>query len=198
MPENNFMFTDLSQPIELSSTEKTSIETGMLGNKISPYGDPSKMFGKTQVTVLGIDDQEKPREEHTWCLKDAENRSWTGRLEGGQRSKYVLFVNQGNEFKVIMVDKWYRFQPKIHYQVLNIEEAETKMEEKKSFGSDRWIMKGKKNERSESLNKLKEIRKLHDSEIWTEPDEVLAKRHADEEIDFEEVFDDDESEEARR
>ncbi len=60
-----------------------------------------------------------------WLLEDFDGQhSFLGRLEGGQGSNYVFFVNQGDEFRIIPVSKWYRFAPKLSYHTFTIEEAE--------------------------------------------------------------------------
>jgi len=45
-------------------------------------------------------------------------------------------------FKVIEASKWYKFTPKLTYQTLTIEEAETKLSKTK-IEQDRWMMRKK-------------------------------------------------------
>ena len=69
-----------------------------------------------------------------WLLEDFDaQHSFLGRLEGGQGSSYVFFVNQGDEFRIIPVSKWYRFAPKLSYHTFTLEEAEkeVRLEEKR-------------------------------------------------------------------
>lgn len=53
--------------------------------------------------------------------------TFIGRREGGQQSNYVFFVNQGRDFLVVPASKWYRFNPKPAYRPLTTEEAEAQM-----------------------------------------------------------------------
>lgn len=85
---------------------------------------------KKKTRLIFADDQpastlETEAEAIPWLLEDFDaQHSFLGRLEGGQSSNYVFFVNQGDEFRIIPVNKWYRFQPKLSYHTLTIEEAE--------------------------------------------------------------------------
>lgn len=77
-----------------------------------------------------LDDPFDPHSLHEtesvpWLLEDFDGQhSFLGRLEGGQSSNYVFFVNQGDEFRIIPVSKWYRFAPKLSYHTFTLEEAE--------------------------------------------------------------------------
>lgn len=90
----------------------------------------SSLAAKKKTRLIFADDQpantsETEAEAIPWLLEDFDaQHSFLGRLEGGQSSNYVFFVNQGDEFRIIPVNKWYRFQPKLSYHTLTIEEAE--------------------------------------------------------------------------
>ena len=83
-----------------------------------------------------------------WVLADADQREFVGKLQGGQRSNFVLFVSTRDGFKVIPVQKWYKFTQRRKQKILTLEEAEERMKSKgrKSLaaGKDRWTMHGNK------------------------------------------------------
>lgn len=102
------------------------------GGSISAPGSRNTFKKKTKIIFQGdeeeIDEQTREAEAVPWLLEDYDaQHSFVGRLEGGQNSNYVFFVNQGDEFRIIPVNKWYRFQSKLSYHTLTIEEAETQV-----------------------------------------------------------------------
>lgn len=109
-------------PVALTSTGAVKLPVG--GSKLAKK--------KTRVIYQGDEDNEDEHNRETesvpWLLEDYDGQhSFVGKLEGGQKSNYVFFVNQGDEFRIIPVNKWYRFQPKLSYHTLTIEEAETQV-----------------------------------------------------------------------
>jgi transcription initiation factor TFIIF subunit alpha len=186
---NLCMYRDasLAPSQELEPMEQESLEPGV---SIAPFGlnaskSKAKAFKKkSQVVQIEEEDETRLREEETapWVLEDEEQRAFLGRLEGGQESNYVLFVNQGTEFCVIPASKWYKFLPKIQYSTLSLEEAEAKMTSRKKTIDDRWMMHKKLENPDEEVSKAVPRRRPHSNESMDVGDEV----------DFEEVFDDDE------
>ncbi|KAJ2756563.1 transcription factor IIF subunit tfg1, partial [Coemansia nantahalensis] len=82
-------------------------------------------------------------EARPWVLEDDDEKEvWTGTLEGGQSSSYVLFVLAENGFKVVPVDRWYKFAPKLNYKTLTLDEAEEELQRQRKGHAthDRWIM----------------------------------------------------------
>lgn len=122
----------LAPPEEIEIEDQIPTEAGV---SIAPFGlSSSKMKSKsfkkkTQVVQLEEEEDIRLRDEESvpWVIEDDEQRAFVGKLEGGQQSNYVFFVNQGNEFRVIPASKWYRFVPKIQYHTLSLEEAESKV-----------------------------------------------------------------------
>ncbi|KAL7750178.1 transcription factor IIF subunit tfg1 [Sorochytrium milnesiophthora] len=95
-----------------------------------------------QITI--IDDRErklKSEESQPWVLEDDQSEHvWVGQLER-QQSEYMLFVLTDSGFKVVPVERWYRFKEKSKYQTLTIEQAEeVEKLRKKSRRQDRWLM----------------------------------------------------------
>lgn len=102
------------------------------GGTINAPGSRPTFKKKTKIFFQGdeeeFDEQVRETESVPWLLEDNDaQHSFIGKLEGGQSSNYVFFVNQGDEFRIIPVNKWYRFQPKLSYHTLTLEEAETQV-----------------------------------------------------------------------
>jgi len=75
-------------------------------------------------------------------IEDIEGeQAYEGSLEGGQSSKYVLFVLEDNNpiVKVVPVSNWYNFKYKTHYKTLSLEEAEATLSTR-TAKLDRWMM----------------------------------------------------------
>lgn len=88
------------------------------------------------------EDEEGTGDNVPWLLEDFDGQhSYIGSMID-PASKYVIFINQGNEFRVVLVNKWYRFYPKPTYIPLTLEEAEEQMANKgRNEDFDRWLMK---------------------------------------------------------
>ncbi|KAJ1923117.1 transcription factor IIF subunit tfg1 [Tieghemiomyces parasiticus] len=116
---------------------------------IAPYGGATRnrqnLFKKrTKQIYLADDAMRKLRETESkpWLLEDFDRQElWTGALEGGQTSSYVMFVLIEDGFKVVPSSKWYRFQPRPQYATLSIDEAEEQIKLAEKEESSRWLMK---------------------------------------------------------
>ena len=143
---NSFSVNELVQPVKLyrrrKSWDATSNSDRNKGSEEINMEDSVGGFVKKKKKTLVLREwisteerQARQLEERPWIFEDSDGRGWNGRLEGGMssrktssgKSKYVLFVNQGSEFRVLPVQKWYRFTQKINYQTLPLEEAELKV-----------------------------------------------------------------------
>ncbi|ORY77129.1 Rap30/74 interaction domain-containing protein [Neocallimastix californiae] len=196
-------------------------------SKIAPYGHAQKnkqnLFKKrTKQVYLGADDssrdqtiqeikKEKEAERYPWLLTDFDNNitnTYGGLLEGGQHANYVLFMFADDGFKVIEASKWYKFTPKLTYQTLTIEEAETKLSKTK-IEQDRWMMRKKmkadeeekkKDPEEENVGDFKPIEfKITDRDDMRQEEDMdddQPKRKYnnidEEDLDFDEDFQDDE------
>ncbi|KAG6965235.1 hypothetical protein JG687_00005551 [Phytophthora cactorum] len=80
-----------------------------------------------------------------WVIEDSEGKNkFNGTFEGGQSSTYMLLVKNrhNDEFSVIPVEQWFRFKKPLNYRTLTLEEAEEMNNEKKR-AVERWLMKHK-------------------------------------------------------
>ena len=182
------------------------------GGTINAPGSRPTFKKKTKIVFQGdeeeYDEQTRETEAVPWLLEDFDaQHSFVGKLEGGQNSNYVFFVNQGDEFRIIPVNKWYRFQPKLSYHTLTLEEAETQMAARKKDDVSRWLMKNRTQKTSEedistisneAPKKLKLAEKVLNNENEQRRRQVqmvrarIEESRLGEELDFDELFDDDE------
>ncbi|GMF30817.1 unnamed protein product [Phytophthora fragariaefolia] len=80
-----------------------------------------------------------------WVIEDSEGKNkFNGTFEGGQSSTYMLLVKNrhNDEFSVMPVEQWFRFKKPLSYRTLTLEEAEEMNNEKKR-AVERWLMKHK-------------------------------------------------------
>ncbi|OWZ22194.1 hypothetical protein PHMEG_0003132 [Phytophthora megakarya] len=80
-----------------------------------------------------------------WVIEDSEGKNkFNGTFEGGQASTYMLLVKNrhNDEFSVMPVEQWFRFKKPLNYRTLTLEEAEEMNNEKKR-AVERWLMKHK-------------------------------------------------------
>ncbi|ORX67637.1 Rap30/74 interaction domain-containing protein [Linderina pennispora] len=186
---------------------------------IAPFGGATRnkqmLFKKRTKQVFFADEEQRRlniEEARPWVLEDYdEKESWNGTLEGGQKSDYVLFVLMDDGFKVVPVDRWYKFTPKLKYQTLTLDEAEEELKKAaKNETQNRWLMKkrtkqqGEEDEDEEPAEKptKKTLVEYDNADEFDDDDDdddggARKKRrptkHGDaDEVDFDEEFADDE------
>lgn len=99
--------------------------------------------GRQLTDVLREKFKNKP-----WVLEDETGQhQFQGQLEGAQSATYYLLVMHGKEFVAIPASSWYNFNKVAQYKQLTLEEAEEKMNKRKSnaTGYERWMMKAATN-----------------------------------------------------
>lgn len=151
---------------------------------------------RTRILYLEDEDEIALREQESvpWLLEDFDGQhAFHGKLEGGQHGNYVFFVNQGNEFRVLPISRWYRFQPKLAFQPLTIEEAEERMGKKGHSGT---ASRASSQDNEEEKKPVKKLEKLLAAPLKKPMPPGLKKKFSrsdedHEDIDFEDIFDDD-------
>jgi transcription initiation factor TFIIF subunit alpha len=160
---------------------------------------------RTRILYLEDEDEIALREQESapWLLEDFDGQhTFVGRLEGGQTSNYVFFVNQGNEFRVLPASRWYRFNPKPNFQPLTLEEAEAHMTTgRKKEDTSRWLMRDRRSaeaseDEGESPEKVSKLKGLKEQSLRASSSSIGGKirnrtNNDYEDLDFEDVFDDD-------
>lgn len=117
----------------------------------------------TQVHRLDKSAEEKKasdlryEEALPWHLEDADNKStWVGNYEAALSHVNVMFYVDGPNFKMIPLEKWYKFSAKPQFKVFTIEEAEAQMGKK--VKESRWVMKT--DEEKQALRDSQESKKM--------------------------------------
>jgi transcription initiation factor TFIIF subunit alpha len=92
-----------------------------------------------------------------WHIEDADNKNtWVGNYEAALSDTNVMFVIEGGVFKMVPIEKWYKFTPKNQFKTYTIEEAEAQMSKK--IKESRWVMKT--NEEKKAAQEAQESRKI--------------------------------------
>lgn len=148
---------------------------------------------KTRQVIVGDPNAKKLRYEeyYPWVLEDFDGKNtWIGNYEAGQTDAYVLFVLDGRGgFKMVPAEKWYKMTPRNKFPTLTAEEVEKQMA--KGEQTDRWVMKyfGNDEEKAQKPINMRRRFRTTDNAVGEDgrrPDED------ENDIDYEEEFDDDE------
>ncbi|KAF7041907.1 hypothetical protein CFC21_051630 [Triticum aestivum] len=111
------------------------------GNKWSLRKD-----GPTHGRQLTAEMREKYYNRKPWILEDdTGEHQYQSKLEASQSATatYYLLIRRGKEFDAVPVGSWYNFSKIAQYKQLTLEEAEEKMNKRRSSatGYERWMMK---------------------------------------------------------
>lgn len=155
-PANALQLDDKEQEkLEIARLEKEAQRAADLA-QIAPTGNnPSALAAKKNASfknekttqVYRIAENEEQQREFDlrymealpWHLEDAENKhTWVGAYEAALSDTNVILFIDGATFKMVPIDKWYRFTPKNQFKTLTSEEAEAQMNKKSKLG--RWAM----------------------------------------------------------
>ncbi|CAH1765478.1 11864_t:CDS:10, partial [Entrophospora sp. SA101] len=176
-----------------------------------------KMLFKKRTTQVFLADEEtrklKAEERLPWVLEDfGGSNTWVGQYCNTEDVRYGGMFHKTNEkgekyveFK--QLSHWYEFKPKPKFTPLTIEEAEEIMGKAKKRENDRWFMRrsGKNDKEREMAEKeggiydnksnLKAVE--NETDLIRSDDEGESKFHGKyedefEEMDYEQVFEDDE------
>lgn len=134
---------DFTTPVRLVRDPSCHTEERGVNEKEENTVNPRTKKKKTRIIKPEEEEYESNAgEKLPWLLEDFDGQhSYVSTLNTPD-SRYVIFVNQGNEFRVLQASKWYKFWPKLSYVPLTLEEAEEKMASKgKNEDFDRWLMR---------------------------------------------------------
>ena len=98
-----------------------------------------------------------------WHLEDFDNKNtWVGSYEAALSDTYAMMVlGQDGKYRMVPLEKWYKFTSKNHFKPLTTEEAELRMGKK--VKEPRWFMESRKahEEREEEQKQRKATSKLY-------------------------------------
>lgn len=98
-------------------------------------------FNRAPKTVAAKKESDIRYEEALpWHLEDVDGKNvWVGSYVAALSESNVAFLIDGHHFRMIPLEKWYRFTSKPPFQPFTIDEAEALMSKKVDVG--RWVMK---------------------------------------------------------
>ncbi|RDA85158.1 hypothetical protein CP532_1551 [Ophiocordyceps camponoti-leonardi (nom. inval.)] len=158
------------------------------------------MFNRAPKTEAAKKESDIRYEEALpWHLEDADGKNiWVGTYVAALSESTVGFMIDGSVFRVVPLEKWYKFTSKPPFQPFTIDEAEAHMNKPMEVG--RWVMKDE--ERKAGQNDLEATRRLlygRGQMVKTESDTFKAASrlekldHDDIDISGDEFQDDDEA-----
>ena len=129
-----------------------------------------------------------------WHLEDFDNKNtWVGSYEAALSDTYaMMLLGQDGKYRMVPLEKWYKFTSKNHFKPLTTEEAELRMGKK--VKEPRWFMESRKahEEKEEEQKQKKATSKLYLGK-WESPSAggvaapAAKNEQADaDELDFEE------------
>ncbi|KAJ2535268.1 transcription factor IIF subunit tfg1, partial [Coemansia sp. RSA 1933] len=126
--------------------QRPKADMGLIADMGGARRNKDNLFKKRTKQVYFADEEKRRldiEEARPWVLEDDDEKEvWTGALEGAQNSSHVLFVLTDDGFRVVPVDRWYKFTPRLKYKTLTLDEAEEVLKSEQKIDSrSRWIMR---------------------------------------------------------
>ncbi len=189
----------LEQKKKEEEAEKLEKEKEERLKHIAPDGGARKrkQVIKRKTRQIRAYDEDKRRlryeEFYPWVLEDYDaKQAWVGNYEAGVTDNFCLLVldNANKCFKLVPLDKYYRFTPRNKYATLTLEEAEAKMN--KGSNGQRWLMRKMADEAASGQRVDLRYRKLQTTSKQEKEEDPTAKKSEDEDMDFDDEFQDDE------
>ena len=127
-------------------------EQSQIAPSVNAGGQRKNIFGKKTQQIYRNDQTDEQKaasrlryeEAMPWHLEDFDNKStWVGTYEAALSDTHVIFIlGQDGKFRMIPVEKWYKFTSKQQFKILTTEEAEKAMDKKVT--QPRWFMETQK------------------------------------------------------
>lgn len=156
-----------------------------------------RRFGRRKTRQIRAYDEKKRKlryeEYYPWVLEDYDaKQAWVGNYEAGNTDNYCLLVldNKNKCFKLMPLEKFYRFTPRNKYATLTLEEAEAKMAEGST--GQRWLMKKMAEEAASGQRLDNRYRKIKTTSTTPHEETEDQKRDDEEDMDYDDEFQDDE------
>ncbi|KAG0640265.1 hypothetical protein HOY80DRAFT_1015524 [Tuber brumale] len=127
-------------------------------SKIAPFSGAQKQkqkvfHKKTQQVFRSHDAEKRMRYEEffPWFIEDFHNKNtWQGQLESSlSKGVFVMFLFEEGAFRMVAIEKWYKFPEKNKFRAMTSEEAELEMQ--KNVRPPRWLMKRTKEKESQQM-----------------------------------------------
>ncbi|CAA6672362.1 unnamed protein product [Spirodela intermedia] len=140
--------------VRASTSSDKSFYIGRFVTGLPPFSRKKSAENKWTLQKEGLqgrqmtDGLKEKFKNKPWLLEDETGQhQYSGQLEGTQSATYYLLMMQGKEFVATPAGSWYNFNKVAQYKQLTLEEAEEKMNKRKSnaTGYERWMMKAATN-----------------------------------------------------
>lgn len=117
-----------------------SANTGGQKKTHAPKKKTQQIFHNDQTEEQKASSKLRYEEALPWHLEDFEGKNtWVGSYEAALSDTYaILMQGPDGTFRMVPLNKWYKFTPKNQFKTLSIEEAENRMGKK--VKDSRWFM----------------------------------------------------------
>lgn len=150
---------EMQDAIKAEKKRERELNLAQIAPSANATGQRKNHYGKKTHQVYRNDQTDEQKaasrlryeEAMPWHLEDFDNKStWVGTYEAALSDTYVAFVlgNDG-KFRMIPMEKWYKFSSKQQFKILSIDEAEKAMDRKVT--QPRWFMETQKATRSQEM-----------------------------------------------
>ncbi|KAL8830644.1 MAG: hypothetical protein Q9170_005643 [Blastenia crenularia] len=139
---------ELQEALRAEKKREREINLAQIAPSSNASGQRKNHYGKKTHQVYRNDQTDEQKaasrlryeEAMPWHLEDFDNKStWVGTYEAALSDTYVTLVLGGDgKFRMVPVEKWYKFTSKQHFKILSIDEAEKAMDKKVT--QPRWFM----------------------------------------------------------
>lgn len=139
---------ELQAALKEEKKREREMNLAQIAPSFNTNGQRKNHFGKKTQQVYRNDQtpEQKARsllryeEAMPWHLEDFDNKStWVGSYEAALSDTNALLVlGADGKFRMVPIEKWYKFTPKQQFKILSIDEAEKAMDKKVT--QPRWFM----------------------------------------------------------
>ena len=141
-------------------------------------------FKKKTEQVFRTDDTPEARkrsqlryeEALPWHLEDFDNKNtWVGTYEAAMSECHVMLCIEEKGFRMVPLEKWYKFGAKSNVKYVSIEEAEERMNKK--YKEPRWVLEAQKQNEDKKLQERIQAksRRLYTRSGGRDDDDQLTK-----------------------
>ncbi|KAI1441081.1 Rap30/74 interaction domain-containing protein [Annulohypoxylon stygium] len=167
--------------------------------------DDAKKLEKTKIYYAPRSEEQKKQREIRyeealpWHLEDADGKNvWVGQYEGPLSDCKVAFLIHGGGFRMLPLEKWYKFTSKRgSFKTMTIEEAEAAMGKKATLG--RWAVRDTQRQQAEKAISMSRaivngpVQVMQESRTFRQASRHEKTDHDDIDMSGDEFQDDDET-----
>ncbi|XP_051190269.1 transcription initiation factor IIF subunit alpha isoform X1 [Lolium perenne] len=161
--------------VRANATTDKSFSIGRFVTGLPPFSKKKNAENKWSLHKEGLQGRQltdKMLEKYNrkpWILEDETGQyQFQGHMEGSQSATatYYLLMLHGKEFHAFPAGNWYNFSKVAQYKQLTLEEAEEKMNKRKTSatGYERWMMKAATNGPAAFGSDMKKLEPTNDGE----------------------------------